>query len=219
MNVQADERYNRAMRFLLVLTACVTIPRVAPAQDLEMPRDPSLWLSLSSGYLMLQTVVDGTTSSAWHFGDGMPMRISVEKALSGSTSLGIAAMWIRAPLSYRSPATCGVCDAHAAVAYYGPVLRIGRDAAFYQLLEISAGVMQYGSFVEDESGLRLPPAKTNRDFAFEFGTGLGYSWRPDWELELTASLISAMHERDNLPGDARALLQHRMFRLALRVGY
>lgn len=218
MNVQAAKRYNRAMRTFLMLSALVLLPATLRAQD-GGAREPRFWLSLGGGYLMLQHVDDGGTNARWDFGDGWPMRISIERSVSRSATLGVAAMWIRAPLTYRSVDSCGVCDAHAAVAYYGPMFRMGRDATFYQFLEVSAGVMQYGSFEHDDTGARLPPVSTNRDFAFALATGLGYALRPDWELEFSGSLINAVHERDGLPGNAPTMRQHRLFRLGLRVGY
>lgn len=206
------------MRFLLLLAGLVTLPRTALAQDVE-PREPQFWLSLSTGYLRLQSVVDGNTTSAWQFGNAWPLRLSFEKSLNRSASIGVTALWMRAPLTYRAPGLCGVCNAHATAAYYGPVFRMGRGETFYQLLEISAGVMQYGSFTDDESGLRLPPARANRDVALGLGVGLGYSLRRDWDLEFVASQIHAYHERDNLPGGTDTLAQHALYRLALRVGY
>ena len=218
VNVQAESRYNGTMRSLLLSAALVALPLGALAQGTER-RPPRFWLSLGSGYLMLQPVDDGGSSARWDFGDGWPMQVSLEKAVSPSATIGVAAMWIRAPLTYRSAASCGVCDAHATVAYYGPLFSMGRDGPFYQFLEVSAGVIQYGSFEHEDSGLRLPPADTNHDFAFALGTGLGWALRPDWQLELGASLINAVHERANLPGNTQTMRQHRMFRLALRVGY
>jgi hypothetical protein len=207
------------MRFVLLVAAlAASTPGVTRAQQ-GIPREPTVWLTLGSGYLNLASVADGATASGWDFGDGWSWRLSVEKALGSSAALGVHAMWMRAPLRYQSSASCGACDAHATVAYYGPVFRYGRGDRFHQLFEASVGVMQYGSFVEDGTGNRLPPERANRDFAFSLGWGLGWAFRPDWQLEVIGSRIYAQHERGDLPGNTQTLRQHFVIRAGLRIGY
>ncbi|HEX7122846.1 MAG TPA: outer membrane beta-barrel protein [Gemmatimonadaceae bacterium] len=204
----------RVLSLLLVLGVLA-----APAQAQRGGSDePSIWLSASAGYLWLATVPDGATQSDWRFGDGFPWRLSVEKSLGGA-SLGLAAMWMRAPLRYVSPASCGSCDAHATVAYYGPVFRLASNRSWHTILELGAGVMQYGSFTEDATGARLPPTSGNRDFALSFGWGVGYAFSRDWALEIVWTSISTFHERDNLPGNVTTHREHRQARVGLRIGY
>lgn len=205
------------MRILASVLALALL--VSPAHgQARTAREPSIWLSASAGYLWMSTVPDGATQSDWRFGDGFPWRLSIEKSFGGA-SLGLAAMWIRAPLLYASPSTCGTCNAHASVAYYGPVLRLAGNRGWHQVIEIGAGVMQYGSFTEDDTGARLPPTSANRDFAISFGYGFGYALSRDWGLEVVWTQISSFHERDNLPGNVSTHRQHSTMRVGLRMGY
>lgn len=205
------------VRFAVLLLATSAAPALAQGRGLTS--EPSFWLSASGGYLWLATVADGATQSDWRFGDGFPWRVSLEKSLGGSASLGLAATWLRAPLVYASASTCGTCNAHALVAMYGPVLRFGGTARLHQVIELSAGVMQYGSFEEDATGTRLPPAKANRDFALSFAYGVGVAIARDWVGELVWTQISTFHERDNLPGNTPTHRQHGGLRAGLRIGY
>jgi hypothetical protein len=206
------------MRSILCVALLLAGTPGAVRAQRERSPEPSVWLSLGTGYLNLQSVADGATASGWDFGDGWSWRLSLEKALGATASLGLSAMWIRAPLRYQS-ASCGLCDAHASVAYYGPVFRYAPGDRLRQLFEASAGVMQYGSFVEDGTGARLPPERANRDLAFGLGWGLGWGLRPDWEVEVIATRIYAQHERENLPGNTPTLRQHSLIRAGLRIGY
>jgi hypothetical protein len=181
-------------------------------------RDPSTWMSLSGGYMGLSNVVDGSTESTWEFGGGWPLRLSLERALGNGASVGVQTTYLRVPLVYSSNGPCGNCNAHATVATYGPMLRIGRGRTFYQTFEFFAGIMQYGNFTGDDGEGTLPPSSPNRDFAFSVGYGFGYALRRDMAIELTTSYLDAVHERTNLPGNARTLIQHTTLMLGLRVG-
>lgn len=205
------------MRILALLLSVGLLAAPAQAQR-RGAGEPSIWLSVSGGYLWLASVPDGATQSDWQFGDGFPWRLSVEKSF-GEASVGLAATWLRAPLRYVAPSSCGSCDAHASVAYYGPVLRLASNRGWHYVIELGAGVMQYGSFTEDATGARLPPVGANRDFALSFGWGLGYAFSRDWASELVWTNISTFHDRDNLPGNVTTHRQHRQARVGLRIGY
>jgi hypothetical protein len=202
---------------LAALLATLAVPAHAQRRA-PSTRGPSTWISLSGGYMGLNNVADGSTGSTWEFGSGWPLRVSVERSLGNGASLGVQTTYMRVPLVYVSSGSCADCNAHATVATYGPTLRIGGGRTFYQAFEFFAGIMQYGNFTDDDGGATLPPASPNRDFAFSVGYGFGYALGRDMALELMSSYIDAVHERTNLPGNARTLIQHTTFMLGFRLG-
>jgi hypothetical protein len=217
------------MRIPFLLLALVLAAPLARAQGRRGPdgrrfgRGPSTWLSVSSGYTFMNAVPDGRTASTWDFGNAWPLRASLERTIGGN-SVGIEAMYIRAPLLYRSANCFGSCSAHGTAAAYGPILRLGgggggRGGGVYQVLEAFGGVMQYGNFTEDRTGLPLPPDKPDHDFAFSLGIGMGYPLGSDFALELMLSQMHALHERTNLLPNAQTMVQHTSLTLALRIGY
>jgi len=208
------------MRYLALLTTLLLTSPVAHAQRPGAPaRTPSTWLGLSGGMLLMGNVQDGTTGSSWDFSNAWPIRISLERSMGRGGSLGAQFTYARAPLRYSSSGPCSSCNAHATVATYGPLLRIGAGQTWHQVLELFAGVMQYGGFTEDGSELTLPPDSPNRDFAFSVGYGIGYPIGTDWELELMTSYLSAVHERTSLAGNVQTLAQHTTLMVGLRMGF
>lgn len=185
-------------------------------RDLSSP--PRVWLSLSGGHIWLADVPDGSTNANWRFGDGWPLRISLEASVGQTASLGVAAMWLRAPVLYVSSA-CGQCNAHASVAYYGPHFRFGGGRGLHQVVEIGAGVMQYGNFEVDATGEAMPPDDPNYDFAYSLGAGVGYGFARDWAMELVFTNVNAVHERRNLLANTQSVRSHRAIRMGLRVGF
>lgn len=184
---------------------------------------PSNWLSVSGGISIMNAVQDGRTLSTWDFGNGFPLRASIEHAVSGGNTIGVEASYVRAPLLYRSSSSggCGTCNAHATVASYGPVLRLGEPrygGGFYQVLELFAGVLQYGNFTVDASGQPLPPKQPDKDFAFSLGIGVGHSLGQDFAIELNTSQMRAIHQRTGLLGNAQTTITHTLFLLGLRMG-
>jgi hypothetical protein len=209
------------MRPVFAVVALLVTGHQAAAQDRDVSRAPAIWLSVSGGYAWLEPVADGTTSTDWLFGDGWPVRMSLEKALGGNASAGVSYSYLRAPLLFiasQGPCSRG-CDAHATVSTYGALFRYARGRSFHDVWELGAGVIQYGDFEGDQSGDALPTRAANRDFAFSLGAGVGYSVRRDWALELMYVRMYAVHERTNLPGNVAAMRRHDHLRFGLRVGY
>jgi hypothetical protein len=213
------------MRALLAMLLLCVLPRLSAGQERPgadrrgAARGPSMWLSASAGFALLNDVADGSTGSNWDFGNAWPLRVTVERALGGGTTIGAQMTYARAPLLYRGNGSCVTCNAHATVTSYGPILRVGQGRSWYQVLELFAGVLQYGSFTEDGASTRLPPLEANRDFAFSVGYGFGFPIARDFAIELTSTYLSAIHERRNLPGNAQTMVQHYSLTLGTRLGF
>jgi hypothetical protein len=207
------------MRFLLSCFALALVATGASAQRGRAGDTPSIWMSVSGGYLLMANVPDGSTGANWGFGDGWPFRLSLEKTIRTGTSVGVSFLRLRAPLLYVAPTGCGTCNAHATVAMYGAVLRLESGRGFNQVFELGAGAMQYGDFREDDTGDALPPDEANLDFAFSLGLGIAVPLWRDWAIEVMGTSINAVHERANLPNNAQTMRQHNLLRAGLRVGF
>jgi hypothetical protein len=226
-NVQANPWYHARMRIrILAVVGLAVAVSHADAQRRRggFSQGPTNWLAVSGGISIMNAVPDGRTSSTWDFGNGFPLRASIEHSLGGGNSIGLEGSYVRAPLLYTSfgSGACGACNAHATVASYGPVLRLGEpryQGGFYQVLELFAGVLQYGNFTEDASGQTLPPNQPDKDFAFSIGFGLGHSIGRDFAIELNTSQMRAIHERTGLLGNAQTTITHTLFLLGLRMGF
>ena len=204
----------------MAITALGVCASSASAQRRDSYRGPANWISLSSGILLLNGVRDGRTQSVWGFGNAYPMRLSLERDIGGGNSIGAQFSYVRAPLVYRSQASCGTCNAHATIATYGPMLRLGGSGGtFHEVLEAFAGVLQYGNFTTDDGNITLPPTKPDRDFAFSFNIGVGYSMRRDLAVDVTLAQLRVLHQRTNLPNDAQTLTQHTGVLVAVRMGF
>ncbi len=202
----------------LLLPLALALPTARAQRPANGPQEPSYWLSMSGGFLVMQRVADGSTDSNWDFSNGWPLRVSLERSLGGGATLGVQLTYARVPLRYISSGSCSSCDAHATVASYGPILRVGAGNSWYRVLEIFAGVLQYGSFTQDHTDVSLPPASPNRDFALSVGYGFGLTLGRDWAVEVMPSYLMAVHERTNLPGNASSVVRHWQTLLAVRMG-
>jgi hypothetical protein len=208
------------MRRLLALGALGLCATSAGAQRRHYDDATTYWLSLSGGIANLQGVRDGRTNSIWAFGDAYPMRLTFARNIGSGNSIGLQYTYMRAPLVYRAPNGCGNCDAHATIAAYGPMLRLGGSGGtIHEVFEAFAGVMQYGSFTTDDGNAPLPPARPDRDFAFSFNFGIGYEMRRDLGFDLTFTQMRAMHEHTNLPNDVSTLAQHAALLFGVRMGF
>ncbi|MBV6521020.1 MAG: hypothetical protein MNPFHGCM_01143 [Gemmatimonadaceae bacterium] len=189
--------------------------------------EPTFWLSVGTGILLLAPVWDGNSQSLWDFGDGFPLTFAVEREFGSGLSAGLAGSYTRAPLVYSGTGSNSACDgsircnAHATVATYGAVFRGGGTSGqtgMYQFFRLFLGAIQYGAFEQDSPRRKLPPGGANKDLLFSAGYGFGYAFTGDWRLELTGEYMNGVHERDNLPGNVQTLARHYSIGLGLRVG-
>src|SRR4029079_10023821 len=192
-----------------VVPALVLCAYSAGAQRRDAYRGPANWISGSSGILLMNGVRDGTTGTQWGFGDAYPLQLALARDIGGGNSIGAQVTYIRAPLVYRSQTTCGLCDSHATIATYGPMRQLGGSGGVvHEVLEVFAGILQYGNFTSDDDKTPLPPTKPDRDFAFSYNVGLGYEIRSDWSAQITLAQLRALHQRTGLPNDAQTFSQH-----------
>jgi hypothetical protein len=219
-------------RLLSALTLiALASPALLGAQILKPPRGgspgPTLWLSAGVGWFRLQDMRDGTTDSFWRFGDAAQYRATVEMAVSGGWTLGIAGSWARVPLTYLAfggstvcgtGSASGICDADADVqSVYGMFGSPSRPG-FHQVMQFMIGATRFDNFRARSSGAALPP-EHDLDFTFAVGYGFGWGIGQSSEISLVPEYANIFHQRDGLPAGERTVFQNISTRLAFRFGF
>ena len=188
----------------------------------RVPRvpEPQVWLSGSVGLFNGNDVSDGNTESTWDFGraSNPQYRLSAEKAIGRTTSIGLTGTYVHAPFTYMGP-SCSRCAAHLDVATLGASFHVGGGVGLHQVLEASAGALQYRNLKRDSDGSRLEPTDGNIDPYFTFGYGFGYSLNPSMQVSVVQDFGLAIHERAGLTSEDSNTLTQRTLRLNFRYGF
>ena len=191
------------------------VPRVA---------EPSIWVSGGIGLFNGNDVSDGATNSAWDFGRASnPLyRLSAEKAIGRTSSIGLTGTYLRAPFTYLGPGgenSCTRCAAHLNVASLGASFHVGGGVGLHQVIEASAGAIRYFNLKQDSDGTSLAPTDGNIDPYFTFGYGFGYSLNPAMQVSVVQDFGLAIHERTGLTSEDSNTLTQRTLRLNFRYGF
>jgi hypothetical protein len=215
-------------RILSVMLLAVLTPAAVSAQFARVQPEPTSWLGLGVGAYNAGHVTDGKTGTTWDFGSRMSAqyRLSLEKAMRGSIAVGLAGSYVRAPIQYRTEVgadpeavlLCSSCMAEVDVYSLYALFHAGGGTGFHQVVEAGAGVTSYQNFRRQSDGERLPPASAERDFAFIFAYGFGYSLSPRTAINLVQEYGFNIHESRGTPSTASNTLRFGNTRLALRFG-
>lgn len=186
--------------------------------------EPSTWVSLGIGLFNGNGVSDGATSSTWDFGQASnpQFRGSLEKAINPTTSIGATGTYVKAPFTYIGPggaASCTRCAAHLDVVSLGASFHVGGGIGLHQVLEASAGALQYRNLRRDSDGAALAPSGGNVDPYFTFGYGFGYTFNPAMQVSVVQDFGLGLHERTNLTSEQSNTLRQRTLRMNLRYGF
>ena len=188
----------------------------------RVPRvpEPQLWVSGSIGLFNGNDVSDGETGSTWDFGraSNPQYRLSLEKAIGRTTSIGATGTYVHAPFRYNGP-DCSGCPAHLDVATLGASFHVGAGTGLHQVLEASAGALKYLNLKRDSDGSKLDPVDGNIDPYFTFGYGFGYSINPAMQVSVVQEFGLAIHERTGLTSEDSNTLTQRTLRLNFRYGF
>ncbi len=186
------------------------------------PVEPSIWGTLSVGLFNANDVSDGRTGSTWDFGQASTpqFRASLEKAVSGSISIGAAGSYAHVPFTYRGggESGCSACAAHLDVVTLGASFHVSGGQGFHQVLEGSAGALQYRNLERDSNGEALAPTDGNIDPFFTFGYGFGYGFNRNMQVSVVQDFGLALHEREGLSSEQSNTLRQRTIRLNIRTG-
>lgn len=183
-------------------------------------QEPSAWVSGSIGLFNGNDVSDGRTGSTWDFGraSNPQYRLSAEKAVGRRSSVGLTGTYVHAPFTYIGP-DCSRCAAQLDVATLGASFHVGGGVGLHQVLEASAGALQYLNLKRDSDGSKLAPTDGNIDPYFTFGYGFGYSLNPVMQVSVVQEFGLAIHERTGLTSEDSNTLTQRTLRLNFRYGF
>jgi hypothetical protein len=206
----------------IVLLVSAAIPAHAQVRR-RVPNtaEPSTWVSGSIGLFNGNGVNDGSTGSTWDFGNASTpqYRLGAERAFSTSMSIGAAGTYTHVPFTYMGSEGCGECSAHLDMFTVGGTFRYGGGLGLHQVLEATAGIVDYTNLKRDVDGTKLPPAGGNIDPYFVFGYGFGYTLNPQMEVSIVQDFGLGLHERDGLTSEDSNTLRQRTLRLNFRYGF
>ncbi|MEO8576841.1 MAG: hypothetical protein ABI556_09085, partial [Gemmatimonadales bacterium] len=168
--------------------------------------EPGAWLSVGIGLFNGNDVSDGNTESTWDFGraSNPQYRASLEKAVNRTTSFGATASYVHLPFTYigsGASASCSRCAAHMDMIAAAGSFHVGGGTGLHQVLEASAGAVQYRNLRRDSDKSSLAPSKGNIDPYFTFGYGFGYAFDAITQVSVVQDFGLALHERDGLTSE------------------
>jgi hypothetical protein len=210
-----------------VVLLCIAAASPADAQirrRVPAATEPGIWTSLSAGIYGGNGISDGSTESTWDFGAGTTWqyRAAVEKAIERQIAVGLVGTYVKVPFTYISNPganSCLRCDAHLDLVSLGVSFHAGGGQGLHQVLEASAGALQYRNLRRDDDGTALAPLDGNVDPFFTFGYGFGYSFNPTMEVSVVQDYGLALHERKGLDTGQSNTLTQRSTRLNFRFGF
>ena len=191
-----------------------------------MPAEPQTWVTASVGLFNGNTVADGATRSQWALGQATDpqFRLAAEKGLEGQShiSVGVAGTYMHAPFTYQGSGgtnSCSNCAAHLDMVSLGASFHAGGGIGLHQVIEASAGAIQYRNLKRDSDSSPLAPTGGNIDPYFTFGYGFGYTINPTTQISVVQDLGFALHERTGLTSEQSNSLRLRAIRLNFRYGF
>ena len=209
------------MKSIIAVLLVASFANVAEGQvrrRVPRPVVPSVWGSLGVGLFNGNDVSDGESGSTWDFGRASTpqFRASLEKAISNTISIGGAVTYANVPFTFRGDA-CGACAAHLDVVTAGASFHVSGGEGFHQVLEGSAGVVQYRNLKSDSDDTEL--VENDTDPFFTFGYGFGYGFTPNFQVSVVQDFGLALHEREGLTSEQSNTLRQRTIRLNVRYGF
>ncbi|HEX2722203.1 MAG TPA: hypothetical protein VHM24_04750 [Gemmatimonadaceae bacterium] len=209
---------------LLVLASLASAAEAQVRRKVPTLREPAAWGSLSLGLFNANDVSDGATGSTWDFGraSNPQFRASLEKSISNTASIGATGTYVHLPFTYvgtGASASCTRCASHLDVVSFAASFHVGGGIGLHQVLEASAGVMQYRNLRRDDGGRDLEPTRGNIDPYFTFGYGFGYAFNPALHVSVVQDLGLGLHERSGLTSEQSNTLRQRTIRVNLRYGF
>ena len=208
-------------RLVALMLAATVLTGSAAAQILQLPakRRAVVWGSAGVGYYDPGSFADGRTDSDWLFSDGLAWRGSLEYGFGGGSAIGILATFARLPLEVRSRSLGPSRDAEGDIVSLQALFHAGGGLGLHQVIEVSAGLVEFRNFRADDSGETLGPPDGDRDFTFALGYGFGFGLSSRTQIALVQDFGYTFHQRDGLPASSSRTTMHRATRVALRIGF
>jgi hypothetical protein len=208
-------------RLVVLSFIVILITPDAAAQILQLPgkRRDVLWATAGIGYYDPGSFADGRTSSDWIFSDGLAWRATLEYGIGGGSTIGLLGTFARLPLEVRSWNASQSTDADGDILSLQAIFHAGGGAGFHQVVEVSAGVVEFRNFRSKESGERIGPLSGDRDFTFALGYGFGFGISGRTQIALVQDFGYTFHQREGLSAGASRTTTHRSTRIGLRLGF
>ncbi|HEY8164546.1 MAG TPA: hypothetical protein VIF83_03235 [Gemmatimonadaceae bacterium] len=213
-------------KYIMLLISIVAASPMDAQIRRRMPTstEPGMWASLSAGIYGGNGISDGSTQSTWDFGAGTTWqyRAAVEKAIERQIAVGLVGTYVKVPFEYignLGANSCVRCDAHLDVVSLGVSFHAGGGPGLHQILEASAGALQYRNLRRDDDGTALAPLDGNVDPFFTFGYGFGYTFNQTMDVSVVQDYGLALHERKGLSTGQSNTLTQRSTRLNFRIGF
>jgi hypothetical protein len=181
-------------------------------------KDPQLWVSGGAGWQQGWSVIDGTTGTRWDLSDATAYGASIERTITGGTTVALRGSTAKVPINYIPSAGAATqADANVSQAYLGIHVSSGRG--IHSVLELGAGATIYSGFKQRGTGQQLLPDKADADFAFVFGYGLGYSFSRAFQIDVVQDLATSLHQKTGLAAGESSSSRLSGTRLVARYGF
>jgi hypothetical protein len=209
------------VRRLALVLGVTLIAAESAAQILQVPgkRRDVLWTTAWAGYYDPGSFADGRTNSDWLFSDGLAWRGTLEYGLGGGSAIGIVGTFARLPLEVRSRTGAQSRDADGDILSLQALFHAGGSAGLHQVIEVSAGVIEFRNFRAKDSGEKLGPLEGDRDLAFSLGYGFGFGISSRAQIALVQDFGYTFHQREGLPASASRTTMNRSTRIGVRLGF
>jgi hypothetical protein len=207
---------------LVALTLGVAgITADAAAQILQLPgkRRDVVWATVWAGYYDPGSFADGRTNTDWVFSDGLGWRATLEYGLGGGSAIGVVGTFARLPLEVRSRTDLQSRDADGDILSLQALFHAGGGAGLHQVIEVSAGLIEFRNFRSRDSGENIGPPDGDRDLTFALGYGFGYGLSTRAQIALVQDFGYTFHQREGLPASSSRTTMNRSTRIGLRVGF
>ena len=185
---------------------------------------PGYWVGLSLGYVDGTSMSDDNTGAVWRFGYTSQIRATLEKTLTGGSSIGISAGFSTAPLSYTAGTALSsdcfaTCDARADVTQLLAFFRgnTGGEVGLKFFYQAEGGVTEFGNFRDRSTDAKLPPSSASNDLTFGFGGGLSYGLTPIADVYVGEMWDIVLHHQSSLESQSAPRLS--TFRAGFRIGF
>jgi hypothetical protein len=213
-------RFSTTRLFAIALGATV-LAADAAAQILQLPgkRRDVLWVAAGAGYYDPGSIADGRTNSDWLFSDGIAWRGTLEYGLGGGSSIGLVGTFARMPLEVRSRTGGSSQDADGDILSLQALFHAGGGVGLHQVIEVSAGVVEFRNFRPRDTDDSLGPPDGDRDFTFALGYGFGFGFSTRAQIALVQDFGYTFHQRDGLPASSSRTTMNRSTRIGLRIGF
>lgn len=208
-------------RALAVTLGVTVFTADAAAQILQLPgkRRDVVWVTAWAGYHDPGSFADGRTNTDWLFSDGLGWRASVEYGIGGGSAIGILGTFARIPLEVRSRTGGLSRDADGDIRSLQALFHAGGGAGLHQVIEVSAGVIEFRNFRADDTGENIGPPEGDRDLTFSLGYGFGFGISTRAHIALVQDFGYTFHQRDGLPASSSRTTMNRSTRIGLRVAF